>query len=163
MELNNTKCCNDSFQLYLELSDSKFQSYPFDTEDLGEQMMLVKEVISGYWKPRFLVDHQRQQAVEIANQNEQLLIVTEDDIDWETLKMLPEKVVARVQYRLCCFPFWIFHYHNGMAKVMWMINPEGRYYADSQGYGMTGDEEISLHGSIDRTGKVLEKFRFMEN
>ncbi len=150
----------NTLELYLTLSDPKYQSYPFDTEDLGEQMTLVKEVISGYWKPRFLVDHQRQQVIEVADRNEQLLIVTEDDIDWETLKNLPTKVVARVQYRLCCFPFWIFHYHNGVAKVMWMINPEGRYYADSNGYGMTGDHEINLFGAIDRSSKVVERFRY---
>ena len=30
---------------------------------------------------------------------------------------------------------------------------------DEDGYGMTDDEEVDLRGSIDRKGRVVEKFR----
>ena len=57
------------------------------------------------------------------------------------------------------FPTHVGYYENGIAKVWWQINPDGRYYMDEDGYGMTDDEEIQLIGAIDRTGKVVEKYR----
>lgn len=41
---------------------------------------------------------------------------------------------------------------------MMQINPDGRYFADEDGYGMTDDEEITLVGYIDRRGKAVGKF-----
>ena len=36
--------------------------------------------------------------------------------------------------------------------------PDGMYYRDEDGFGMTDDEEINLYGAIDRKGKVVKKF-----
>jgi len=44
--------------------------------------------------------------------------------------------------------------------VRWQINPDGRYYMDDDGFGMTDDEEITLLGKIDRTGKVVVPFSY---
>ena len=41
----------------------------------------------------------------------------------------------------------------------WQLNPDGRYYQDDDGYGMTDDEEIEIYGFIDTNGNVLVKFR----
>ena len=38
------------------------------------------------------------------------------------------------------------------------MNPDGRYYMDDDGFGMTGDEEVTIYGFIDKTGKALVKF-----
>ena len=48
-----------------------------------------------------------------------------------------------------------------MAQVDWQLNPDGRYYQDDDGYGMTDDEEIDIYGFIDRKGNVLSKFRYI--
>ena len=45
-----------------------------------------------------------------------------------------------------------------MAEVEWQLNPDGMYYRDEDGFGMTDDEEINLYGTIDRKGKVVKKF-----
>lgn len=47
-----------------------------------------------------------------------------------------------------------------MAEVRWQLNPDGMYYRDEDGFGMTDDEEINLYGAIDRKGKVVKKFTF---
>ena len=49
-------------------------------------------------------------------------------------------------------------YKNGVAEVEWQLNPDGMYYRDDDGFGMTDDEEINLYGAIDRKGKVVKKF-----
>ena len=38
--------------------------------------------------------------------------------------------------------------------------PDGRYYMDDDGFGITDDEEIALIGKIDRTGKVVVPFTY---
>ena len=45
-----------------------------------------------------------------------------------------------------------------MAEVRWEINPDGRFYCDEDGFGMTNDKEINLYGVIDRKGKVVKNF-----
>lgn len=66
---------------------------------------------------------------------------------------------------MCCartgnatYPTHVSKFENGIAKVWWQINPDGRYFMDEDGYGMTDDEEIELVGAIDRTGKVVVKY-----
>ena len=48
---------------------------------------------------------------------------------------------------------------NGVAQVSWQLNPDGRYYMDEDGYGMTDDEEIEIYGFIDQNAKVVVKFK----
>lgn len=47
---------SEALKLYNELCSDRFTRYPFETKELGEDMMLVNEVIAQYWKPRFLLD-----------------------------------------------------------------------------------------------------------
>jgi hypothetical protein len=49
---------------------------------------------------------------------------------------------------------------NGIAELEWQLNPDGRYYMDDDGFGMTDDEEVTLLGTIDRTGRVVEKIHY---
>lgn len=57
------------------------------------------------------------------------------------------------------FPSFIHKFENGVAEVSWQINPDGRYYMDEDGYGMTDDEEIEIYGFIDQNAKVVVKFK----
>lgn len=47
--------------------------------------------------------------------------------------------------------------------MSWQINPDGRYYMDDDGYGMTDDEEITIYSYVDRAGKPLVKIRCIKN
>lgn len=42
--------------------------------------------------------------------------------------------------------------------MKWVGNPDGMYYRDEDGFGMTDDDEINLEGAIDRKGNVVKKF-----
>lgn len=144
--------------LYNKLMSSECQrSYHF--EDYGENMTIAKEVILQYWKPRFLLDHNTQCAYEFMTGGEVLCKVTDDDIDWDSLKGLSETCLRRVHGRDAHFPTQIRRFRNGIAEVSWQVNPDGMYYMDEDGYGMTPDEEVELIGYIDRQGNVVKKFR----
>ena len=43
--------------------------------------------------------------------------------------------------------------------MIWMIQPDGRYWADDDGFGGSGALEVQLYAYIDENGKFLSKFR----
>ena len=44
----------------------------------------------------------------------------------------------------------IYDYEDGIAKVRWEVNPDGMYYHDEDGFGMTDDDEINLARYISK-------------
>ena len=150
-------------KLYEVLQSNTYKSDLYKTEDLGEGMAVIYQVIWGWWKPRFVLNHNAKTAFEFMESHERLVTVTTDDIDFDSLKELPEDVVEVAQYLSIHFPTFIRWFHNGVAQVDWQLNPDGRYYQDDDGYGMTDDEEIEIYGFIDTNGNVLVKFRAIKD
>lgn len=159
-EAATVQVTNPVLSLYEELSSPEYQNRR-DVEicDLGEDMTLVKESICGWWKPRFLMDHRSKEAFEFLTRSEYFVQFSEQDVDWESIRDVPGDAWSRAKAGNATFPTHVCHFENGVAKVLWQINPDGRYYMDEDGYGMTDDEEIELVGTIDRTGKVVNKYR----
>ena len=42
--------------------------------------------------------------------------------------------------------------------LIWQIQPDGRYWEDDDGFGMTTDDEIDLYAHLDETGHFAESF-----
>lgn len=145
-------------KLYRELCLSQYQGLSLVQNDLGEDMALVTQVIGRYWKPRYLMDKEARCAYEFMSIDEVLQIVTDEDIDWDSMKGLPQDAFDRAKAYSFHFPGHVYQYKNGVAEVEWQLNPDGMYYRDDDGFGMTDDEEINLYGAIDRKGKVVKKF-----
>ena len=83
--------------------------------------------------------------------------LTEADIEPSALRLIKQECpyfAFEARYR-----FWVFPFTGSMAAVEWTVSPDGSYYADSDGFGMTDDEEITLHGFIDTNGRPIGKFR----
>lgn len=143
---------------YAQLTSPKYQKY-FRIEDAGEGMSIAEEVILQYWKPRFLIDNNTKCAYEFMNVHEKLGTIYVDDIDWDSLNGLPEEAIKRASDLNAHFPTRVRKYENGVAQVSWQLNPDGMYYMDEDGFGMTDDEEVEIYGFIDRKGKAVVKFR----
>ena len=152
MELGNK-------ELYRKLLSSDYEKRPYQREDLGEGMSLVHELRNSYWKPRYLMDSETGMAYEFMDGRNTLVTFTTDDIAWETIERLSKDIQDQARRLNGYYPTIICKYQNGVAEVRWQINPDGRYYMDSDGYGMTDDEEETLYGFVDRKGKPLVKFR----
>lgn len=146
-------------ELYDKLGNEKYNTRPWRIENIGEGMAVASKVIMEYWKPRYLIDHNAKCAYEFMNRWETLCTVELDDIDWDSLNGLPEECIERAKTLDFHFPSFIRTYKNGVAEVSWQLNPDGRYYMDDDGFGMTDDEEVTIYGFVDKTGKVLVKFR----
>jgi len=127
--------------------------------DLGEGMELIQEDFFGWWKPRYLIDNLSGTQIEFMSVGEQFCTVTVDDIDWESLSSLDDVCKQRAKELDIHFPTLVSSFHNGVARVSWQLNPDGRYYSDDDGFGMTNDVEVEIYGFIDRSGKVISKFR----
>ena len=157
----NKNQSNDSaaHDLYTRLNTEMYKSSSWRTEDNGEDMAIVSQVICQYWKPRFIIDHRAKCAYEFMDGSETLRIVKQDDIDWESLKGIPEDVISRARSLDFHFPSFVRKYENGVAEVSWQLNPDGMYYMDEDGYGMTDDDEVKIYGFIDRKGNVIVKFK----
>lgn len=150
-------------KMYKLLSVEKYQNTSYETQDLGEDMAIVKQTIWGWWKPRFLLDHRSQCAYEFMNANEVLVTVRDEDIDWNSMKDLSDDLIERVKNRDAHFPTLVYGFRGGVAEVQWQINPDGRYFMDDDGFGMTDDVEIALMGKIDREGRVVKKFTYIKD
>lgn len=48
---------------------------------------------------------------------------------------------------------------DGSFRMLWEVQPDGRYWADDDGFGMENDEEICLYTYIDRNGDFTGPFR----
>jgi hypothetical protein len=138
----------------------KFTRSPYQLDSDQDAITILQQSINGWWKPRYIVDHERHEAYEFMNETEQLLTIAYGDIDWSSLQGLPAHIVVRAKMRDGHFPVLFGRFHDGKAEVEWQLNPDGRYYMDDDGYGMTDDEETVLIGTVDRTGKVVQKFKF---
>lgn len=149
----------DVQDLYKILSVEEYTHYPYEKQSLGEEMYVINQVIGEYWKPRYLIDEKNKTAVEFMDSWTTLQTVCPDDIDWKSLEGLSQEVIDRVKNLNAVFPTFVRKYKNGVAEVSWQINPDGRYYMDEDGFGMTDDEEITIYGYIDRNGNPLVKFR----
>ena len=150
---------SEAEKLYKILNTDEFKERPYEYSDLGEGMAVIGETMWGWWKHRFLINHNTKRAYEFMDKDQNLVTVTQDDIDWESLKNLPEDVQNTARSLSSHFPSFIRHFENGVAQVSWQLNPDGRYYMDEDGYGMTDDEEVEIYGFIDTEGKVVVKFR----
>lgn len=150
---------NADKELYVKLCAEEFSRRPYEKEDLKDGMYVVNQSIGGYWKPRFLVDERNKTAVEIMNEWTILLTVCADDIDWKSLEGLPSHAIDKAKRLNASFPTFVKNYKDDVAEMSWQINPDGRYYMDEDGYGMTNDEEITIYSYVDRAGKPLVCFR----
>lgn len=150
-------------QLYEILKLGDYKQYPYEKQVLGEGMYVINQVIGEYWKPRFLVDGKNKTAVEFMSGSTKLQTVCVDDIDWKSLEGLPPYAIDRAKYLDAVFPTFVRGYKNGIAEVSWQINPDGYYYMDEDGFGMTDDEEITIYSYVDRAGKPLVKFQTIKD
>ena len=149
-------------KLYMVLSAMDFTRNGYRVSELGEGISAIEQVIGGWWKQRYLIDNKNCRAYEIMDGNMDFVNFRTADIDWDSIKQLPEKAKMRAQEMSAQFPTFIRGFHKGVAEVSWQLNPDGRYYMDEDGFGMTSDEEITVYGFIDSEMNVLVNFQYID-
>lgn len=146
-------------ELYIELQKSVYDQRPYHRmKDWGEGMEIVEEVISDYWRERFLVDHNAKEAHQLMNSCLTLTFLTKEDVDWEGVETLENNTNA---YSFSAYyqRFAVEQFKNGVALVEWTLYPDGRYFIDEDGYGMEDNEESVLYGFINKKARVVVPFQ----
>lgn len=147
-------------KVYRILTSAKYATGEYEKRQLGEGMEVVNQVIRGWWKPRFLLNHNLKTAYEWMWPNEQLAIVDQEHIDWDSMKNLPGQAMNTLNRYSFQYPSFIRGFHNGIAEVQWQLIPDGRYWMDDDGFGMTSDIELNIYGFIDQEANIISKFHY---
>lgn len=103
---------NDVELLYLSLERDVINDRLVDYQEIGENMTLVKEVLSDYWTPRFLMDNRVRRAYELIDAQGRYVTLTTDDIRRLNLP----------------YPPVICKFLNGIAEISWQLDSEKCLY-----------------------------------
>lgn len=150
-------------KLYRILMMPPYTGSNYQRRNLDENMEVVESLFGEYWKPRFLLDHNTKTAYEWMDTNCRLVNVSDDDIKWDSLKELPEELLERVRERDAFYPSFFYQFEDGISEVRWQLNPDGRYWMDDEGYGMTDDIEVNIYGVMDTSCNMVIPFQMIED
>ena len=113
-------------------------------------------------KQIFIVNPALKKVYPISAPNGHLVGFTLDDIDWDNVNQLEHSYNAQrlvAEYS----GLSIGDYQDGVAYVNWMLYPDGRYFADEDGFGMEDNDEVNIGAYIDTQCRVVVKFQDMED
>lgn len=121
-------------------------------------MEIVEEVIDGYWRERFLINHTDETAHELMDRSLHLTFLTEKDVNWDDVNSLDNNQNA---YSFSAFfqRFAVEKFKDGVALVKWTLYPDGQYFMDEDGYGMEDNDESALYEFIDMHANVVIPFQ----
>lgn len=110
----------------------------------------------------FIVNPALKKVYPISEANGKLVGFTQDDIDWDNVNQLEHNGDAKrlvANYRGLSFG----DYQDGIARVDWMLYPDGRYFADEDGFGMEDNAAVNISAYIDTQCRVVVKFQEMKD
>lgn len=117
----------------------------------------------GWWKPRFLINYETKCAYEFMDPHETLVFLESKDINWKSIAKLDDELIERAR---CCdghFPVLLRSFRNGVGLVEWQLNPDGMYFMDDDGFGMTTDVEVPLYGYINKQCEMVVPFTYIKD
>ena len=88
------------------------------------------------------------------------LLVDDDDIDYDLIAKECENGIdnARAKaIRYAGINRWD-GFKDGLCAISWMLYPDGRYFADSDGFGMEDNDEEEVYAIIDIDLNIVEPF-----
>ena len=141
-----------------EKSDDQADYYH---RDMGYGMLRFSNRSYGN-KQIFIVNPTIKKVYPISEPNGKLVGFTLDDIDWDSVNQMEHNHDAK---RLIADygGLSIGDYQDGIAYVSWMLYPDGRYFADEDGFGMEDNDEVNISAYIDTQCRVVVKFQDMED
>ena len=96
---------------------------------------------------------------------EESLLVNDNEIDIEAIAKVCENGLHNAQSKAIRYEGvnrWD-GYKNGMCAITWTLYPDGRYFADSDGFGMEDNDEEVVYAIIDTDLNIVEPFRPIDN
>lgn len=93
------------------------------------------------------------------------LLVDDSEIDMEAIKAGCAHGVYNAERKLIAYADVSLYdgLKDGFGAIVWMLYPDGRYFADSDGFGMEDNNEENVYAIIDANLEIIEPFRPIEN
>lgn len=148
----------DSKELYKTLSADFKAEKNYYFSDLGEGMMQGREHGT---RRIFLVNKTAREAWELVGPTGCFEHWNAVAVEICTAFDLPARAQRNAISTMANYYFGINPFKDGVAYVQWTLQPDGRYYADSDGFGMTDDDEVNVYAFIDKEAHILVPFQPM--
>lgn len=147
-------------ELYKTLSVDFKTGRKYYFAERGEGMMQAREKDSG---KIFLVNKNTKEAWELLTANGRFSFWDASAVEIASAFDLPYRAQRNAVELLAPYHFGINEFKDGVAYVSWTLQPDGRYYADEDGFGMEDDDEINFYAFIDTQANILIPFQPMED
>lgn len=89
------------------------------------------------------------------------LLVDDNDIDYDAIAKECENGIGNAQakaIRYAGLNRWD-GFKDRFCAISWMLYPDGRYFADEDGFGMEDNDEEEVYAIIDTDLNIVEPFR----
>lgn len=149
-----------SKELYKTLSDDFKAERRFYFAERGEGMMQAREKDS---RRMFLVNNNTKEAWELLTANGRFSFWDASAVEIASAFDQPYRAQRNAVELIAPYHFGINEFKEGVAYVSWTLQPDGRYYADEDGFGMEDDDEIDFYAFIDRQANILIPFQPMDD
>lgn len=151
----------DPKELYQQLNEAYMaDEYKYYLSRLGEGMTFCREMDSRRY---YLLNTETKEAYE-------LIGATGSFVKWDAVAVeictvldMPMRAQRNAIQTCANYYFGVDPFTEGVACVSWTLQPDGRYYADEDGFGMTDDDEITIYAFIDKKANILVPFQPMDN
>ena len=127
-----------------------------DAYDIGENMA----VLSGKGRSYTIINKETGKARQLVSEDGTLL-VADNEIDFDaTNKGCPD-------FNGCKWVrYWFGRYdnfRNGVCAIGWTVYPDGRYFADEDGFGMEDNDEEKIYCIINKDLEIIVPFQPMND
>lgn len=128
----------------------------YNIYERGEGMLLLRHKD---WRSKdlYLVNTKTRKAYHLVDGEGNVRAFTHDDIDPSVFKMEHSGDAHVLQ--VCYADLSVSDFKDGKARVVWMLYPDGRYFADEDGFGMEDNDGLDVAAIIDKHAHVVSPFR----
>lgn len=125
----------------------------YDCYSWGENILLVKDENGD----RYLVNKATGKARQISTPG-YVVGFSDDEIDFATIDQLPHSHNAHSRRMDYGSIGWWDSCQNGLIALEWTLYPDGRYFADEDGFGMEDNDEEKIYCVMDDELNVVQPF-----
>ncbi len=127
-----------------------------DAYDIGENMA----ALSGEGKSFTLINKETGKSRQLVSEDGSLL-VDDHEIDFEAIKK------GCPHFNGCkTVRFWFGRhsdFRHGVCAICWTVYPDGRYFADGDGFGMEDNDEEMVYCVLNKDLEIIVPFQPMED
>lgn len=143
---------------YAELMDNQKIREDYSIYERDEHILIFTRKGWGE-KEMYMVNTATQKVYHLVDRDGYIRTFTNDDIDPTVFEAghTSRTTALIVEYAKLS----VSQFKDGKATIEWMLYPDGRYFADEDGFGMEDNDEVNVAAVIDEDCKVIEKFKLV--